>query len=65
MHRARILPFQYQTRPVLGQVELLLSYDYTQSILYVTVIRGRGLQSFVNGDSRPDAFIMGCLLPQR
>ena len=53
-------------RPVrLGQIEMTLSFDYSANILYITIMRGRNFRSFVNGDPRPDAFIMGYLLPGR
>ena len=42
-----------------------MSYDSRARILYVTVMRGRHLKSFINGDPRPDAFLMGYLLPER
>ena len=52
-------------RPQLGMVELQMSFDYNANILYVTIIQGKNLKSFTGNVAKPDAFILGYLLPQR
>ena len=53
-------------RPQLGMVELQMSFDYNANILYVTIIQGKNLKTFSgNNVAKPDAFILGYLLPKR
>lgn len=49
----------------LGMVELQMSYDYNANILYVTIIQAKNLKTFSGAVAKPDAFILGYLLPQR
>lgn len=50
----------------LGQVELQCCYDSQANILYVTVIRAKGLYTLrEDGDTRPDPFVKVYLLPGR
>jgi hypothetical protein len=46
-------------------VELQMSYDYNANILYVTIIQAKKLKTFSGIVAKPDAFILGYLLPQR
>ena len=54
-------------RPKLGMVELTMMFDYNANILYVTIIQGKNLKTFGGGTNiaKPDAFILGYLLPKR
>ena len=52
-------------QPQLGMVELQMSFDYNANILYVTVIQAKNLKTFSGNVAKPDAFILGYLLPQR
>ena len=49
----------------LGMVELQMSFDYNANILYVTIIQAKNLRTFSGNVAKPDAFIVGYLLPQR
>ena len=47
-------------------IELQMSFDYNANILYVTIIQGKNLKTFSGTNvARPDAFILGYLLPKR
>ncbi len=48
----------------LGMVELQMSFDYNANILYVTIIQGKNLRTG-SDNVKPDAFVMGYLLPYR
>ena len=53
-------------RPKLGMVELTMMFDYNANILYVTIIQGKNLKTFGGTNiAKPDAFILGYLLPKR
>ena len=54
-----------QMQPQLGMVELQMSFDYNANILYVTIIQAKNLRTFSGNIAKPDAFIVGYLLPQR
>lgn len=50
----------------MGEVQLQICYDSQAGILYVTVLRARGLHTVLeDGDTRPDSFIKVYLLPGR
>lgn len=50
----------------MGEVQLQVCYDSQAGILYVTVLRARGLHTVrEDGDTRPDPFIKVYLLPGR
>lgn len=54
-----------QEQPM-GEVQLQICYDSQAGILYVTVLRARGLHTVrEDGDTRPDPFIKVYLLPGR
>ena len=47
-------------------IELQMSFDYNANILYVTIIQGKNLKTFSGTNvAKPDAFILGYLLPKR
>ncbi len=48
-----------------GQLEVSLSFDHSARILYATVARGRNLKSTENPGGKPNAFVVGYLLPER
>lgn len=55
----------HQEQPM-GEVQLQICYDSQANILYVTVLRARGLHTVrEDGDTRPDSFIKVYLLPGR
>ncbi|XP_050719412.1 protein piccolo-like [Eriocheir sinensis] len=55
----------HQEQPM-GEVQLQICYDSQAGILYVTVLRARGLHTVLeDGDTRPDSFIKVYLLPGR
>ena len=49
----------------LGMVEIQMSFDYNANILYVTIIQAKNLKSFSGNIAKPDAFILGYILPHR
>ncbi|KAK4295694.1 hypothetical protein Pmani_031764 [Petrolisthes manimaculis] len=55
-----------QQQHQMGEVQLQVCYDYKAAILYVTVIRARGLYTVRDdGETRPDPFVKVYLLPGR
>ena len=50
---------------LLGMVEIQMSFDYNANILYVTIIQAKNLKSFSGNIAKPDAFILGYILPHR
>lgn len=56
----------HQEHQPMGEVQLQICYDSQVGILYVTVLRARGLHTVrEDGDTRPDSFIKVYLLPGR
>ena len=53
------------TKSELGMVEIQMSFDYNANILYVTIIQAKNLKSFSGNIAKPDAFILGYILPHR
>ena len=51
--------------PKLGMVEIQMSFDYNANILYVTILQAKNLKTFSGNIAKPDAFILGYILPQR
>ena len=49
----------------LGMVEIQMSFDYNANILYVTIIQAKNLKSHSGNIAKPDAFILGYILPHR
>ncbi len=46
-------------------IELQMSYDYNANILYMTIIQAKNLKTFSGAVAKPDAFILGYLLPMQ
>ncbi|XP_045133167.1 protein piccolo-like isoform X1 [Portunus trituberculatus] len=63
---AATTPTARNQEQAMGEVQLQVCYDSQAGILYVTVLRARGLHTVrEDGDTRPDPFIKVYLLPGR